>query len=217
MDMMDTLEQFDAGSVPKLGGASATGLIDGPFVVDHNGYRSLGGFLTSNGYGVTFLNGSSLVTLSNDDYSLTVNLGSQTLVFECPVWTSIYTISPIDKGCMKEFWPNLQFADLDEFKAFLRKVGLGVFGKIPDEPELALAVADDDDSTVLGLYQYSPNNMQARQQGQWETLNQQSPEWDSIESGQWVPVLSGALNYWDDNEAKERLTADEFRSWVVGN
>lgn len=216
MDMMDKMEQFDADSVPDLGGASVTGLLDGPFVVTHNGIRNLGGLMTSDGDGITFVCASRLVNVTNA-FTLSIDDRRQTLTFENPVSQTTYVISPVDSGCMKEFWPQLQFSDLTEFKAFLLKLGLGVFGRIPETPELAAVVADDDASTVLGLYEYAPGQMKARQDGQWETLNAQSPEWETIEEGQWVPVLSGALAYWDDNEDKEKITADEIQNWVVGN
>lgn len=216
MDMMDALESLDPDSVPDLGGGSVTGLIDGPFVVDHNGNRGLGALMRFDGDGVTLVVNGSPVFL-RDAFQLDVNTRTQTLTFTDPEFGSVYTITPLDKGNMKEFWPGVDFAHMDEFKDFLLRKAQGVLGKISDKPELAVIVADDDAATVLGLYQYSQNNMQARQQGQWETLNAQSPEWETIEEGQWVPVLSGALQYWDENEDKEKITTNDIQNWVVGN
>lgn len=216
MDMMDKLEVLDGSDLPDLGGSLLSGLIDGPFVVDHNGVRSIGALMSFDGDGVTFVDANHPRSIGLPS-TLDIDTRRQTLTFENPLGGTKIIISPLEKGSMKEFWPGVDFADMDEFKFFIIKKALGIYGRIPAAFEYAVCVAEDDDTTVLGLYRYAPGNMQARQNGQWVTLNENSPEWDTIEEGQWVPVLSGAVQFWDENEDREKITTNDILNWIVGN
>jgi hypothetical protein len=190
-------------------------IADGPFHIEYGGNVSLGGFLHATLFGVMFFRAGDMVKLY-DGCTVEVDEGTSTITFQDPERGSHYVLSPVTEKDMSEFYPGLEFADLDEFKEYLIRLGSNIiFGAHEDLSDYALTV--DDKDNVLGLFERAAKQtMTRREGGKWVPVSNSDEDWAEIDNMQWVPVLSGAVELFDEQEHDATSSVENFDHYIVG-
>lgn len=192
-----------------------TNLADGPFHIEYGGQTSLGGFLHATQTGAMFFRAGAMVRLYGS-CTVSVDEGSSTITFADPELGTQYVLSPVTEKDMAEFYANLEFAGIDEFKDYLIRLGSNIiYGAHEDLSDYALTV--DSKGNVLGLFERAGKQaMTRRENGKWIPVTNSEEDWAEIDDMRWVPVLSGAVDLYDQQEHDATSSVENFDHYIVG-
>jgi hypothetical protein len=214
-DAKDTFDVLADISLPELQHTQVnSNIADGPFAVEYGkDLLSLGAQLDILPTGmISFLLANKMKFIPKGT-PVSVDTARQTITFGSNKGM-VYRIRPLTTGDQKHFYPNLSFADLDEFKDFVAAKAWSILGDTSDPTTYGLT---SEDGNVLGIFRQTSQGFFRREKGRWVKLNKdEASDWDDVDDKLWSPVLSGAIGVYDKAiTSSDSIALDLFTPYIV--